>query len=87
MSLSRREFLQMLAVASAAGFNLGCARDATSGTGSSMYDFEAFGNVSLLLLKTGYFLLYFFTFSIKRYIIFCHGKKNFTGGSVLVNYP
>ena len=48
MSLSRREFLQMLAAASAAGFNLaGCAKDASSG-GGSMYDFEAFGNVSLL---------------------------------------
>jgi len=52
MSFSRREFLQMLAVASAAGVSLtGCSKK--SGTASStgvdnMYDVPVFGNVSLL---------------------------------------
>lgn len=56
MSFSRREFLQMLAIASAAGVNLaGCSKK--SGTQSSsgitngidsIYDVPVFGNVSLL---------------------------------------
>jgi sulfur-oxidizing protein SoxB len=56
MSLSRREFLQMLAVASAAGFKLtGCdaSTDSAAGTTSSTapadpYELPPFGNVSLL---------------------------------------
>ncbi len=58
MSLSRREFLQLLAAAGAAGFTLpGCDRDtlltATPGGGpwnkpSDPYELPAFGNVSML---------------------------------------
>ncbi len=54
MSLSRREFLQMLALASAAGFGLnGCDRSkktpAKPGAGGSYsYELPPFGNVSLL---------------------------------------
>jgi sulfur-oxidizing protein SoxB len=51
MSLSRREFLQMLAAASAAGMGLGCNDGASAGrktAGGSFYDVPAFGNVSLL---------------------------------------
>jgi len=56
MSLSRREFLQMLAVASAAGFKLtGCdastdgATDATATSGpADPYELPPFGNVSLM---------------------------------------
>ncbi len=49
MSLSRREFLQILAAASAAGMNLaGCSKDAGSKADGSLYDMPAFGNVSLL---------------------------------------
>jgi sulfur-oxidizing protein SoxB len=56
MSLSRREFLQMLAVASAAGFKLtGCdaSTDSAKGTApasgpSDPYELPPFGNVSLL---------------------------------------
>jgi len=52
MSFSRREFLQMLAVASAAGVSLtGCSKKSgtTSSTGvDNMYDVPVFGNVSLL---------------------------------------
>jgi sulfur-oxidizing protein SoxB len=56
MSLSRREFLQMLAVASAAGFKLtGCdastdsATDTTASTGpADPYELPPFGNVSLM---------------------------------------
>ena len=56
MSLSRREFLQMLAVASAAGFHLtGCDTDKgasegvkTNKTPSNPYDVGPFGNVSFL---------------------------------------
>ena len=52
MSLSRREFLQMLAMASAAGFALnGCDNKkgvaARRSTGN-LYDLPAFGNISLL---------------------------------------
>src|SRR4030065_193642 len=50
-SLSRREFLQMLAAASAAGMGIGCTNGA--GTGSStqpgnLYKVAPFGSVSLL---------------------------------------
>ena len=56
MSLSRREFLQMLAVASAAGFKLtGCdastdsATDTTAASGpADPYELPPFGNVSLM---------------------------------------
>lgn len=58
MTISRREFLQMLAVASAAGINLGCdsGPDTTTGSASvkpnkapsDLYEVPAFGNVSLL---------------------------------------
>ena len=52
MSLSRREFLQMLAMASAAGFGLtGCDSKkgmAANSTAGNLYDLPAFGNVSLL---------------------------------------
>ncbi|MDE2089363.1 MAG: thiosulfohydrolase SoxB, partial [Gammaproteobacteria bacterium] len=60
MSISRREFLQILAVASAAGFNLeGCnsksnktkaasATAAATKTPSNPYELPTFGNVSLL---------------------------------------
>jgi sulfur-oxidizing protein SoxB len=52
MSLSRREFLQMLAMASAAGFGLG-ACDSKKGIAANratgnLYELPAFGNVSLL---------------------------------------
>jgi sulfur-oxidizing protein SoxB len=51
MSLSRREFLQMLAAASAAGMGLGCSSGANasrSGAPSNLYEVPTFGNVSLL---------------------------------------
>jgi len=56
MSLSRREFLQMLAVASAAGFHLtGCDTDKSAPEGvktnkgpSNPYELAPFGNVSFL---------------------------------------
>lgn len=49
MSLSRREFLQILAAASAAGMNLaGCSKDANSKGVGGLYNMPAFGNVSLL---------------------------------------
>jgi sulfur-oxidizing protein SoxB len=56
MSLSRREFLQMLAVASAAGFKLtGCDASTDSATGNTPatgpadpYELPPFGNVSLM---------------------------------------
>lgn len=50
MSLSRREFMQMLAVASASGMALN-HRDALAaapGAGERLYDVKAFGNVSFL---------------------------------------
>ena len=51
-SLSRREFLQMLAAASAAGMSLGCNQGNTSAARSSapgnLYEVAPFGNVSLL---------------------------------------
>ncbi|MFO7808233.1 twin-arginine translocation signal domain-containing protein, partial [Guyparkeria sp.] len=59
MSLSRREFLQMLAVASAAGINLETAQAGTgtqrvassvkaNNASSNMYEVPKFGNVSFL---------------------------------------
>jgi sulfur-oxidizing protein SoxB len=45
MSLSRREFLQMMAAASAAGMGLGYGQSARAG---NFYEVPAFGNVSLL---------------------------------------
>jgi sulfur-oxidizing protein SoxB len=45
MSLSRREFLQMLALAGAAGFGLGGRNSAHA---ADLYDVPPFGNVSLL---------------------------------------
>ncbi len=50
MNLSRREFLQLLAAASAAGFGLpGCdKKGATTGAPSDPYELPPFGNVSFL---------------------------------------
>ena len=50
MSLSRREFLQLLALAGAAGVALpGCNRSAkNAGGGTGLYDVPAFGNVTLM---------------------------------------
>lgn len=48
MSLSRREFLQMLAAASAAGFSLDSKAALSNGDGRQFYQLPAFGNVSLL---------------------------------------
>ena len=50
MSLSRREFLQMLALAGAAGMALpGCSREAKKAAGpTGPYDMPVFGNVTLL---------------------------------------
>lgn len=50
MSLSRREFMQLLAAASAAGMALDHrdALAATAGAGERLYDLPAFGNVSFL---------------------------------------
>ncbi len=48
MSMNRREFLQMLAVASAAGFALNSKSALSAGSAGSFYDLPAFGNVSLL---------------------------------------
>jgi sulfur-oxidizing protein SoxB len=45
--MNRREFLQMLAAASAAGMPVGAAR-ALEGNGDALYDIAPFGNVSLL---------------------------------------
>jgi sulfur-oxidizing protein SoxB len=50
MSLSRREFLQMLAAAAAAGMPLAaCGKNSGTGTaGNGLYDIGSFGNVRLL---------------------------------------
>ena len=52
MSFSRREFLQMLAVAGAAGINLtGCSKKSSTQSSNgvdNIYDIPTFGNVSLL---------------------------------------
>lgn len=48
MSMNRREFLQLLAVASAGGFALNSKSALSVGSAGSFYDLPAFGNVSLL---------------------------------------
>ncbi|MGD9945727.1 MAG: twin-arginine translocation signal domain-containing protein, partial [Burkholderiaceae bacterium] len=49
MSLSRREFVQVLAAAGAAGMALGRHADADAATAEqALYDLPPFGNVSLL---------------------------------------
>ncbi len=48
MSLSRREFLQMLAMAGAAGMGLGGRNTAYAASPANLYDVPTFGNVSLL---------------------------------------
>ena len=49
MNLSKREFLQVLGAASAAGLNLGMFADADAATAQKgLYDIAPFGNVSLL---------------------------------------
>ena len=49
MSLSKREFLQVLGAASAAGLNLGMFADADAASAQpGLYDIAPFGNVSLL---------------------------------------
>jgi len=48
MSLSRREFLQMLAAASAAGMGLDSTASRADGSPGSLYDCPPFGNVTLL---------------------------------------
>jgi len=50
MALSRREFLQMLALASASGFGIGCAQrgGAKQAAEADLYELPPFGNVSLL---------------------------------------
>ncbi len=48
MSMNRREFMQILAVASAAGFALNSRQALSQGNARSFYDLPAFGNVSLL---------------------------------------
>lgn len=48
MSMDRREFMQMLAVAAASGFTLNSRSALSEGNPGSFYDLPAFGNVSLL---------------------------------------
>jgi sulfur-oxidizing protein SoxB len=48
MSMNRREFLQLLAVAAASGFALNSRQALSAGHAGSFYDLPAFGNVSLL---------------------------------------
>ncbi len=48
MSMNRREFLQLLAAASAAGLALNSRSALSAESGGSFYDLPAFGNVSLL---------------------------------------
>lgn len=48
MSVNRREFLQMLAIAAAAGLPLASRRAFAHGDGSEFYHLPRFGNVSLL---------------------------------------
>ena len=49
MSLTRREFLQMLALAGAAGVGLpGCERKPTATDPAKLYELPGFGNVTLL---------------------------------------
>jgi sulfur-oxidizing protein SoxB len=48
MSMSRREFLQVLAAASASGFALNSRSALSASSGDTFYDLPSFGNVSLL---------------------------------------
>ncbi|OFZ69024.1 MAG: thiosulfohydrolase SoxB [Betaproteobacteria bacterium RBG_16_56_24] len=48
MSMNRREFMQMLAVAAASGFALNSRAALSADSSGSFYDFPSFGNVSLL---------------------------------------
>ncbi|MGB8410325.1 MAG: thiosulfohydrolase SoxB, partial [Gallionella sp.] len=48
MSMNRREFLQMLAVAAASGFALDSRTAKSAARSGGFYDLPAFGNVSLL---------------------------------------
>ncbi|MCE5233579.1 MAG: thiosulfohydrolase SoxB [Mizugakiibacter sp.] len=48
MSMSRREFVRLLAAAVAAGLPLGSRRAFAAAAGEALYDAPAFGNVSLL---------------------------------------
>ncbi len=48
MSMNRREFLQMLAVAAASGFALNSRQALSDGHAGDFYDLPSFGNVSLL---------------------------------------
>ena len=50
MSMNRREFMQMLAVAAASGFALDSRAALSEGKSGNFYDLPAFGNVSLLHL-------------------------------------
>lgn len=48
MSMNRREFMQMLAVAAASGFALNSRAALSDGSAGGFYDLPPFGNVSLL---------------------------------------
>jgi len=48
MSMSRREFLQMLAIASASGFALNSKSTLAANDTASFYDLPAYGNVSIM---------------------------------------
>src|SRR5512135_2022939 len=48
MSMNRREFLQLLAIASAGGFMLRNGEASAAGAADRMYDLPRYGNVSLL---------------------------------------
>jgi sulfur-oxidizing protein SoxB len=48
MSMNRREFMQMLAVAAASGFALNSRSALSAGNAENFYDLPSFGNVSLL---------------------------------------
>lgn len=48
MSMNRREFMQLMAAAVAAGLPLGSARAFAASSGDAFYDLPTFGNVSLL---------------------------------------
>ena len=48
MSMNRREFMQLLAVAAASGFALNSRQALSAGNAGSFYDLPAYGNVSLM---------------------------------------
>ncbi|MCW8807083.1 MAG: thiosulfohydrolase SoxB [Rhodanobacter sp.] len=48
MSMNRREFMQLMAAAAAAGLPLGTSRAFAASSGQALYEPPAFGNVSLL---------------------------------------